>query len=221
MAGKHGRWEDSSGSSHRARRIREHEQVSDRYRCSRRLTISAVCTTLDPRSAVVAVQHRGEVMRTRYLLSLTIVVAAGASGCGKQAQEETASALQRDLTLAAPAPNVEIASPMELERPEPRVARPRAARRHVSARKSPTIDLEPIRPAVTIHASVGPTETAPEPVSGRELPPGKTVTLIPASSGPSTAADPDVDEGLLMIQRGHWCPPPRPGIGVTRPPALY
>ena len=160
-------------------------------------------------------------MRTRFLLSLTIVVAAGTLGCSEQAQEETATALQRDLTLAAPAPNVEVASPVELERPQPRATRTRAVRRHVSARKSPTIDLEPIRPAVIIDASVRPTETAPEPATGRELPPGKTVTLIPASSGPSTATDPGVDEGLLMIQRGHWCPPPRPGIGVRRPPALY
>jgi hypothetical protein len=160
-------------------------------------------------------------MRTRFLLSLTIVIAAGATGCGQQAQEETATALQRDLTLAAPAPNVEIASPVELDRPEPRAARPRAVRRHVSASNSPPIDLEPVRPAIIIQASLRPMEAAPEPVSGRELPPGKTVTLIPASSGPSTATDPEVDEGLLMVQRGHWCPPPRPGIGGTRPPALY
>ena len=160
-------------------------------------------------------------MRTRFLLSLTIVVAANASGCGKQEQEETATALQRDLTLAAPAANVEIASPVELQRPEPRATRSRAPRRHVSARKSSTIDPEPTPSAVVIEPSLRAAVTAPEPVSGRELPPGKTVTLIPASSGPSTAIDPDVDEGLLMIQRGHWCPPPRPGIGAGRPPALY
>jgi hypothetical protein len=160
-------------------------------------------------------------MRTRFLLSLTIVVAAGASGCGKQVHEETATALKRDLTLAAPAPNVEIASPVELERPQPRVTRARAPRRHVSASKSATVDSQPSLPAVAIEPSLRPAVTAPQPVSGRELPPGKTVTLIPASSGPSTATDPDVDEGLLMIQRGHWCPPPRPGIRGTRPPALY
>jgi hypothetical protein len=160
-------------------------------------------------------------MRTRFLLSLTFVIAAGASGCGKQAQEESATALKRDLTLAPPVPNVEVASPVELERPQPRVQRARAPRRHVSASKSAAIDPQPIRPAVVIQPSLRPAMAAPEPASGRELPPGKTVTLIPASSGPSTATDPDVDEGLLMIQRGHWCPPPRPGIGGTRPPALY
>jgi hypothetical protein len=160
-------------------------------------------------------------MRTCFLLSLTMVVAVVGSGCRERVQEETATALQRDLTLAAPAPNVEIASPVELERPEPRVIRSRAPRRHVSASKSPTIHLEPIRPAVIVQASLGPTETAPEPVTGRELPPGKTVTLIPTSSGPSTSTDPSVDEGLRMIQRGHRCPPARPGIGVNRPPALY
>jgi hypothetical protein len=163
----------------------------------------------------------GEVMRNRFLLSLTVVIAAGAAACGKQEQEETATALQRDLTLAAPARNVEIASPVELERPQPRVTRARAPRRHVSTPKSAAIDSRSIRPAVAIEPSLRPVATAAEAVSGRELPPGKTVTLIPASSGPSTATDPDVDEGLLMIQRGHWCPPPRPGIGVNRPPALY
>jgi hypothetical protein len=162
-------------------------------------------------------------MHTRFLLSLTIVVAVSASGCGEQEKEETAIALKRDLTLVAPAPNLEIASPVEVKRPQPQVTRARAPRRHVSAPKSITldVDLEPIRPAVAAQPSLRPAVTAPEPVNGRELPPGKTVTLIPASSGPSTAADPSVDEGLLMIQQGHYCPPPRPGIGIRRPPALY
>lgn len=159
-------------------------------------------------------------MRTR-LLSLMIVVVAGASGCHEQAHEETATTLQRDLTLAVPPPNMEIASPVELERPQPQVTPSRAVRRQVSARKSPAINLEPIRPTVIIPASIRPIETTPEPATGRELPPGKTITLIPTSSGPSTATDPSVDEGLRMIQRGHRCPPARPGIGVTRPPALY
>ena len=157
-------------------------------------------------------------MRNRFLLSLTLVVAAGA-GCGEQAQDDTATALQRDLTLAAPSPTLEVASPVEMERPQPRVTRPRS-RRHVSAPKAVAIDLEPVHPALTIHASLRATETTPEPLTDRELPPGQTVTLIPASSGPSTATDPSVDEGLRMIQRGHRCPPARPGIGA-RPPALY
>lgn len=160
-------------------------------------------------------------MRTRLLLSLTIVVAASASGCREQVQEETATALKRDLTLAAPAPNLEIASPVELERPQPRATRPRAPRRHLSARKSDAVEPQLIRPAVAIEPSLPAVVPTPEPANGRELPPGKTVTLIPASSGPSTSIDPEVDEGLLMIQRGHWCPPPRPGIGARRPPALY
>ena len=160
-------------------------------------------------------------MHTRFLLGLTIVVAAGASGCREEAQEETAIALKRDLTLAASAPNLEIASPVELERPQPRVTRARASHRHVSVRKSPPVDLEPVRPTVIMEASFRPAETAPEPVSDRELPPGKTVTLIPTSSGPSTSPDPSVDEGLRMIQQGHWCPPRRPGVGARRPPALY
>jgi hypothetical protein len=158
----------------------------------------------------------GGSMRSCLLIAFAMAVA----GCNQPKPEESAVSLRRDLTLA-PAPDREIVSSVELERPQPRVTSARATRRHVSARKSPPVDLEPIRPATIIQASPQQTETAPEPASGRELPPGKTVTLIPASSGPSTAADPGVDEGLLMIQRGHWCPPPRPGIGVRRPPAMY
>jgi hypothetical protein len=160
-------------------------------------------------------------MRTRFLLGLTVVVAAGASGCREQAQEETAIALKRDLTLAAPAPNLDIVSPVELQRPQARATQGRAVRRHVSARKSTTVDLQAISPAAAIQPLLLPAAAAPEPATGRELPPGKTVTLIPASSGPSTATDPGVDEGIRMIQRGHRCPPARPGIGIRRPPALY
>lgn len=160
-------------------------------------------------------------MLPRFLLSLPIVIAVATSACGEQKQEETGTALRRDLTLAAPVPNQEIATPVELERPQPQATRPRAIRRHVSARISRAKVLEPIRPAVVVDAPLPSTDAAPEPATGRELPPGKTITLIPASSGPSPAPDPSVDEGLLMIQRGHWCPPPRPGIGVRRPPALY
>lgn len=160
-------------------------------------------------------------MRTLFLVSLTIVVAVAASGCREPVQEESAVALQRDLTLAAPATNLEIATPVELQRPRSRVPR-RAVRRHVStAPRSPTIHLVPIRPVI-IQATFPSAEIASEPEgNGRELAPGKTVTLIPASSGPSPAPDPGVDEGLRMIQRGHRCPPARPGIGVNRPPALY
>ena len=156
-------------------------------------------------------------MRSCLLIPFAVMMAS----CNQPKPEESAVSLRRDLTLAASASNVEIASVVELERPQPRVTRARAPRRHVSARKTTPIDLQPIRPAVAVEPSPRSPVTAPEPVSGRELPPGKTVTLIPASSGPSTATDPGVDEGLLMIQRGHWCPPPRPGVGVGRPPALY
>jgi hypothetical protein len=155
-------------------------------------------------------------MRSRFLIAFAIVIA----GCNQPEPEESAVSLKRDLTLA-PAPTPEITSAVELERPQPPVSRPRAVRRHVSTSKAPPPDLRPIRKAVIIQASLPPTEIAPEQLSDRELPPGKTITLIPASSGPSTSVDPSVDEGLRMIQRGHWCPPPRPGVGVRRPPALY
>jgi hypothetical protein len=155
-------------------------------------------------------------MRRCLLITFAVVIA----GCNQPEPEESAVSLKRDLTLA-PAPNVEIASAVELQQPQPPVTRPRAVRRHVSAGKAPPLDREPLRPTVITRTSLRPAEAAPAPLSDRELPPGKTITLIPASSGPSTSVDPSVDEGLRMIQRGHWCPPPRPGVGARRPPALY
>ena len=168
------------------------------------------------------------------LLPLAITVALAAA-CGSEVsslpeQEETATgapahAPDRDLTLRTVPPaavTVEVASPVELTRPEPRPARaprPRPAPRPVPP---PAADPEP--EAQPRQAPLAPSAPAAVPVAvepapeepaagGRELAPGKTVTIIPVSSGPSLEADED----------DSWLPSERPrGIvggsgGTCRP----
>jgi hypothetical protein len=137
------------------------------------------------------------------------VLAACASESPQTANQETASrgvegaALpERDLTLQTPAaPAVEVASPVELSRaaPEPKPAQ----RARVSPKPAPAPAPDPVPEAAPAAQAAVPDSTVavaeglaePAPVEdvgvGRELAPGKTVTIIPASSGPTfTAEDP-------------------------------
>jgi hypothetical protein len=167
-------------------------------------------------------------MRTGFLLPLAALVIAGAAGCSRQGGEESAALLQRDLTRVDAAPNVEVASSLELQQPPTtQIVQPRATIRAVRASRRPRIDPKPMRAVLATHTAVAAPspEAKPtpieEPLSDRELLPGKTVTIIPVGSGPSTATDPGEDVGLTMIRQGHRCPPARPGIGIaTRPPGL-
>lgn len=139
-------------------------------------------------------------MRTLILLSLTAMVAV-AAGCGSQGREQTGrSALQRDLTLAPQAHAMEIASTVELQqlRAQHRTVRPsrqtaRSASARSSSRTEPKIILASVAapaPALAAAAPVAqPASTAADSPNDRELLPGKTVTVIPASSGPSTGAE--------------------------------
>lgn len=137
-------------------------------------------------------------MRSIYLLQLTIL-AAVAAGCRSEVKEQpSASAPQRDLTLIAQASPVNIASAVETERP-------RIARRAVRPRRAPvTAHLAGIEagsaPVRTPGPAAQPAPTAPIPANDRELLPGTTVTLIPASSGPSAGPDEASD---LPAARGH------------------
>jgi hypothetical protein len=156
-------------------------------------------------------------MRT-VLISLPVAVTA-LLGCGPEHKEEAALAVpERDLTLATPAPEVAIASPVELEdrRAQPRaVQRSRPISRAAAAARPIRVQPAPV-PAVQLAA---PAIAA----NDRELPPGKTITVIPVSSGPSAAPGNEVPEmGDRRI--GKRCPPRRrPGIGIAaRPkPVLY
>ncbi len=140
-------------------------------------------------------------MRATFLfpLSITLVVVAG---CGSHVKEQAArSDLERDLTLVSKAPETAIASPIELGRLSAqsgntvalrRTARHRPARRSTASAPRPVQVAAAAAPGTTTAPApssvVQPTNTAPVAADPHELPPGKTVTIIPVSNGPSTAA---------------------------------
>jgi hypothetical protein len=135
----------------------------------------------------------------RIVTLLPLALAALAAGGCRTASEGTEQAAlgvpQRDLTLQqTPAPEVEIASPVELARApteRPTTERPRRAHRPAPAphpeAKAPDgapATLSPAQPAATALAA-----SAPEAADPHALAPGQSVTIIPASSGPTTPED--------------------------------
>jgi hypothetical protein len=135
-------------------------------------------------------------MRNAFLFSLPLTIIA-ATGCGSQPKEQAArSDLERDLTLVSRAPDRAVASPLELRevRTQPgntvhKVVRHRPAR-HVATRVAEPVRLAPsARPVIADVSAPGPSAqpAAAVPADSHELPPGKTVTVIPVSSGPSTS----------------------------------
>jgi len=173
-------------------------------------------------------------MRTIFLLPLTALVAVVA-GCGSEVRERAARSVpERDLTLVTQTAEVKIASPVEAQQPQPAA---RLARARRSSPLQPKVVLAAVAaPLATLGAGSAPVLAAPEPVAqpastastpdnGRELLPGKTVTLIPASSGPSTGSDiadePLPPEGRTIVARGGGTCRGRgrgPGIGATPRP---
>ncbi|MEA2725256.1 MAG: hypothetical protein QOH59_3027 [Gemmatimonadales bacterium] len=161
-------------------------------------------------------------MRTALLLPITALVAAVA-GCGAGAKEQqTASLPQRDLTLVTQTAQVEVASAVEIQRLRPQ---------HLTARL-PQSRQPTVRHAVFVaSAPIPPAEPAaqpvtPEPIStnDRELLPGKTVTLIPVSTGPSAAPDepgelPSVRGRTMVGHGGGTCRGGRRGPGIGSAPA--
>jgi hypothetical protein len=147
-------------------------------------------------------------MRAAVLFPLALVAVA-LTGCGgdvtnRSEREETASraaaaALERDLTLSVPqVPAAEVASPIELSLPKPA---PAAVRRHpprprpkpapaAVAEPAPEPTPEPVIVPAVSEALSEPATTDEVSAGGRELAPGRTVTVIPVSSGPSVEADP-------------------------------
>jgi hypothetical protein len=179
-------------------------------------------------------------MRTVFLLPPAALVAV-ILGCSSEGREQAARSLpKRDLMRQAPASEVGIVSSVELQslRARHQTLRPsRRASRPAPVLRSNTIEPKSLAAAVAAAPALGlasdsaakPAGTAWHPVNDRELPPGKTVTVIPTSSGPSAASEP-TDEfptarrGTTGIRGGGRCPPRgRPGIGIaTRPrPRLY
>jgi hypothetical protein len=153
-------------------------------------------------------------MRTAFLLPIAAVVAVVA-GCGSEAREQRARSLpERDLTLVTQTAGVEIASPVEMQ--QLRIHH-RAIRQAPRPSRKPKIHLAAVAaPLAPLGAGSAPILAVPEPVAqpatatvtpanDRELLPGKTVSVIPASSGPSTGSDRADElppEGRTMVARG-------------------
>ena len=168
-------------------------------------------------------------MRTTFLLPLSALVALVA-GCESEGGERAAGSVpERDLTLVTHTSEVKFASSVETQKPQ-RTARPAQAPR--SRRLAPTVKLaavaEPLAalgaPVVAAEPVAQPASTAATPDNDRELPPGKTITLIPASSGPSTSPDEAEEfppEGRTIVARGGDTCRGRgrgPGIGIAAAP---
>ena len=139
-------------------------------------------------------------MRSAFLLPLSVALAV-AAGCASPVKETAAarSDLKRDLTLVSSTGETAVATPIELGR----IRQPAGNQINVSSRHRvvrhrttprPTASPKPVHVAASAPAPApAPAVVQPEPMPAdpHELPPGRTVTIIPVSSGPSTAAPND------------------------------
>jgi hypothetical protein len=156
-------------------------------------------------------------MRTLVLVSFTLAASIGAGGCRPSPGDAPESAFQvpkRDLTLQQTnAPQIEVASPVELARAapaEPRngarqrsVRRPsRAAHTAASAARKAAATATPVPvPASSGVAALPVSQAAYDPPDPNALAPGQTVTVLPASSG--SASEPGwTDQGPPDARHG-------------------
>jgi hypothetical protein len=165
-------------------------------------------------------------MRTIFLFPLTALLAV-AAGCGSEGREQaTRSTPQRDLTLVTQSAGVGIASPVETQ--QLRIHH-RTIRQASRSNREPKIILAAVAssaPALAVPEPVAqPASTEATAANDRELLPGKTVTVIPASSAPSTGSDtadePPPEQGRTMVARGGGTCRGRgrgPGIGMAPAP---
>jgi len=123
-----------------------------------------------------------------------MVVAAGCASPVKE-QAATRSDLKRDLTLVNSTRETAIATPIELGRIQQPAgnhsnvaARHRVVRHRAAASSTVMSSPRPTNVVASIPAPA-PAVAQPEPMPAdpHELAPGRTVTIIPVSSGPSTA----------------------------------
>lgn len=181
-------------------------------------------------------------MRTSSLLPLTALLAVVA-GCGSEARVQAGRSVpQRDLTLVTQTAEVKIASPVEMQqlrvrqaatRRSPPAARPvSATRSHRALEPSVAAVAAPLATLAAGSAPVPAAEPAAQPAATaltsdnpRELLPGTTVTIIPASTGPSpgsgTADEAPPERGGIMVVRGGGTCRGRgrgPGIGIATAP---
>lgn len=185
-------------------------------------------------------------MRIPLILPLALVAVA-LGGCRAHSEETEQAALgvsQRDLTLQQPAaPEVSVASSTELGRTpseRPRAPSPRRARQSTPAPSPLAAKPDehgdstgtPVTVPVAAETEFQPVALAPddlEPPDPHALPPGRSVTVIPASAGPTdggwTDAGPSRREGGASVgggTHGGGCKPRGPGRmpGTTRPGAF-
>lgn len=144
-------------------------------------------------------------MRSSFLFPLTALVVIVAGCSSKVREQATGSLPQRDLTLVPQTSAVEIASPVEIQRVR---IQHRTARRSIPL--EPKVRLAAVWSPTSVSAApqpiAQPANTEATPANDRELLPGKTITVIPVSSGPSAGTD-KTDElpaarGRTMVARG-------------------
>jgi hypothetical protein len=162
-------------------------------------------------------------MRTVYLLPFAAL--AVVAGCGSEAREQAARSVpQRDLTRVTQTAEVKIASRLETQ--QLRIHRTVHPSR-LAARPTPAARSRPVAPKVVLAAVTAAEPVAqPAPANDRELLPGKTITLIPASTGPSVGSDgtddvPAVEgRGVAVGGGGGTCRGRGrgPGIGIATAP---
>ena len=136
-------------------------------------------------------------MRNVSLLPLAALVAV-AAGCSSEVKVQTASSVpQRDLTLVSNSSQLEVASPLEtgqLISQHRTIHHSRMAARLVPVATAPVLAAAP-------PIAAAPSATEPvAPADAHELLPGKTVTVIPVSTGPSVGTD---KTGEFPAERGH------------------
>ena len=181
----------------------------------------------------------------RPLLLPFAAAVAVSTGCGSEGTNQAAPPLpKRDLTLVTQTAALDIASPVELGkvRPLPNTEQqPRASHRtraaHTRAvKRRATLAIAPAPPPVIQPADTATRQPVADVVYEHELPPGKTVTIIPASAGPSNTPD-DIPGGLPRLgtggsglgggsgMGGRGCRgrggSAGPDIGAAPPPRLY
>ncbi len=170
----------------------------------------------------------GSALRWTAALSVGLL---GACGTGGGEGGAPAAALKRDLTLQnAAAPAVEVASAVELGRPEPRqriAPRPKPSRKPALApapKPPPKAAPASEQASAPVPLAVAVAEMPAPAPTGRELAPGQTVRVLPASTGPSEQGPDDVylptEQGRGLFKPGGGnCPhPPRRGgrpIGIV------
>jgi hypothetical protein len=137
--------------------------------------------------------HFGDPMRASSLLPIALAAAA-ATGCSSNPSTTASHSVPvRNLSVPSHALHrPKFASPLELGQVRHHSTHLPRKSKLISLAAAPTIIPVTFRPAPGSSSAPQPAPEpvrAAEPVNEHELPPGQTVTLIPASSGPSVAPD--------------------------------